>query len=310
MAHGVELSIVVPVFNEEEVLPDLYKRLKAVCEAQGSSYEIVFVDDGSSDDSVPQLIQMQAEDPAVRVIQLTRNFGQQAAVLAGFRNSRGEIIVQLDSDLQHPPEEIPKLISAMKDDVDLVTTVSRVRRDSQLRVWGSRFLKWIGRSILGKRCHINLSSFRAMRRSVIEKVDHCSDRSRYMAVLMSWLSVPTVEIEVEHHQRQIGQTKYSILALISLAWDMVTGYSSFPLRLVTYLGFGSAVLGFLLVIFLLYQRFYNGILIEGFILLSAIFSFFAGVHLFCMGILGEYLSRIHFQVQGRPSYVIEKIIES
>jgi len=245
----------------------------------------------------------------LRLVRLTRNFGQQSAVLAGFRISRGDIVVQLDSDLQNPPEEIPKLLVALTDDIDLVTTVHKKRQDGLLRVIGSRLLRRIGQILFGKSVKLNLSSFRAMRRSAVDKIETCRDRSRYMAVLMSWMGLPSVEIEVEHHARKKGTTKYSFLTLFKLSWDLVTGYSNFPLRLVTYMGLFGSFMGFLMMAFLLYQRIANGILIEGFIVLSAVFAFFVGVQLLSIGFLGEYLGRVHSQVQGRPDYIVEKVME-
>ena len=137
----------------------------------------------------------------------------------------------------------------------------------------------------------------------------CSERSRYMAVLVSWMSVPTAEIEVEHQSRKRGKTKYGPLILLRLVWDLITGFSNMPLRFVTYLGFFGAVLGFFLTVFLLYQRFVHDILIEGFILLSAIFAFFAGMQLFSIGILGEYIGRIYLQVKDRPDYIVEQVLD-
>jgi undecaprenyl-phosphate 4-deoxy-4-formamido-L-arabinose transferase len=267
------------------------------------------VDDGSRDGSFDVLLQFQSSDENIRLVKFTRNFGQQAAVLAGFRQCRGEIIIQLDSDLQHPPEEIPKVIEAFRDEIDMVTTRPKKRRDNPIRVLGSKYLHWIGNLFFGKEFVLNLSSFRGMRRSVIEKVEACKDRSRYMAVLMSWMALPSVEIEVEHHDRKKGITKYSIWTLVKLSWDLITGYSNAPLRLVTYLGLFSAVLGFILMMFLLFQRVVNGILIEGFIVLSAVFAFFAGVQLLSIGFLGEYLGRVHMQTQDRPDYIIERVID-
>jgi undecaprenyl-phosphate 4-deoxy-4-formamido-L-arabinose transferase len=148
-----------------------------------------------------------------------------------------------------------------------------------------------------------------MRLSVIKKVEACKDRARYMGVLMSWMGVPSVEIEVEHHMRQKGQTKYSILNLIQLTWDLITGYSNFPLRVVTYMGLFGAMMGFSVMLFLLFQRIVQGVLIEGFSVLSAVFAFFAGVQLLSIGFLGEYLGRIHTQLQNRPDYIIEKEID-
>ena len=309
MDKNPEISIIVPVFNEESLVEELCSRLKTVCDGLNRSYEILIIDDGSLDGSFEKLEQIKRTDETVHLIRLTRNFGQQAAVLAGFRLSRGEILVQLDSDLQNPPEEIPRLLSAMTENIDLVTAVHKNRQDRLLRVIGSRFLLWFGQMLFGETVKLNLSSFRVMRRSVIEKMETCCDRSRYMAVLMSWMGVPSIEVEVEHHARKLGTTKYGFLNLLKLSWDLVTGYSSFPLRLVTYMGLFGAFIGFLMMLFLLYQRMVNGILIEGFIVLSAVFAFFAGVQLLSIGFLGEYLGRVHTQIQGRPDYIIGKVIE-
>ena len=305
----LDISIVVPVFNEVDLIEELLSRIKKVCEGLRRTYEIVIVDDGSTDGSYEKLKKIQANDNSLRIVKFTRNFGQQAAVLAGFRISKGDIIVQLDSDLQNPPEEIPKLLSAMSENIDLVTTTHRKRLDSALRVMGSRCLLKIGQMLFGDAVKLNLSSFRALRRSVVQKIEVCKDRSRYMAVLMSWMGLPTAEIEVEHHERKKGNTKYSILNLLILSWDLVTGYSSFPLRTVTYMGMFGALLGFLMMAFLLFQRIVNGILIEGFVVLLAVFAFFAGVQLLSIGFLGEYLGRVHHQIQERPDYIVEKVIE-
>ena len=309
MIDSLQVSVVIPVFNEELVLHEFYPRLKKEAESWGKSYELLFVDDGSTDDSFELICKWKKIDSNIRVIKFTRNFGQQAAVLAGFRKSRGDIVVQIDSDLQNPPEEIKRLLGAFTDEVDLVVTIPRKRRDSSLRILGSKVLHSLAQALFGNRFKLNLSSFRAMRRSVIEKIDQCQDRSRYMAVLMSWMAVPTAHVEVDHHLRKTGQTKYGVLPLLRLTWDLITGYSNFPLRLVTYLGLLGAGLGFSIMMFLLYQRLVAGILIEGFVVLSAVFSFFAGVQLLSIGFLGEYLGRVHLQIQNRPDYIVHKVID-
>ena len=309
MMDSLQVSVVIPVFNEELVLHEFYPRLKKEAESWGKSYELLFVDDGSTDNSFELICKWKKIDSNIRVVKFTRNFGQQAAVLAGFRESRGNIVVQIDSDLQNPPEEIKRLLGAFTDEVDLVVTISRKRRDSSLRILGSKVLHSLAQALFGNRFKLNLSSFRAMRRSVIEKIDQCQDRSRYMAVLMSWMAVPTVHVEVDHHLRKMGQTKYGVLPLLRLTWDLITGYSNFPLRLVTYLGLLGAGVGFSIMMFLLYQRLVAGILIEGFVVLSAVFSFFAGVQLLSIGFLGEYLGRVHLQTQNRPDYIVHKVID-
>jgi len=309
MMDSLQVSVVIPVFNEELVLHEFYPRLKKEAESWGKSYELLFVDDGSSDNSFELICKWKKIDSNIRVVKFTRNFGQQAAVLAGFRESRGNIVVQIDSDLQNPPEEIKRLLGAFTDEVDLVVTIPRQRRDSALRILGSKVLHSLAQALFGNRFKLNLSSFRAMRRSVLEKIDQCQDRSRYMAVLMSWMAVPTVHVEVDHHLRKMGQTKYGVLPLLRLTWDLITGYSNFPLRLVTYLGLLGAGVGFAIMMFLLYQRLVAGILIEGFVVLSAVFSFFAGVQLLSIGFLGEYLGRVHLKIQNRPEYIVHKVID-
>jgi len=309
MIDSLQVSVVIPVFNEELVLHEFYPRLKKEAESWGKSYELLFVDDGSTDNSFELICKWKKIDSNIRVVKFTRNFGQQAAVLAGFRESRGNIVVQIDSDLQNPPEEIKRLLGAFTDEVDLVVTIPRKRRDSALRILGSKVLHSLAQALFGNRFKLNLSSFRAMRRSVIEKIDQCQDRSRYMAVLMSWMAVPTVHVEVDHHLRKMGQTKYGVLPLLRLTWDLITGYSNFPLRLVTYLGLLGAGVGFSIMMFLLYQRLVAGILIEGFVVLSAVFSFFAGVQLLSIGFLGEYVGRVHLKIQNRPEYIVHKVID-
>ena len=309
MIDSLQVSVVIPMFNEELVLHEFYPRLKKEAESWGKSYELLFVDDGSTDNSFELMCEWKKKDSNLRIVKFTRNFGQQAAVLAGFRQSRGNIIVQIDSDLQNPPEEINRLLGAFTDEVDLVVTIPRKRRDSSLRVIGSKVLHYFAQKLFGNRFTLNLSSFRAMRRSVIEKIDQCEDRSRYMAVLMSWMAVPTVHVEVDHNSRKIGQTKYGVLPLLRLTWDLITGYSNFPLRVVTYLGLFGASIGFAIMMFLLYQRLVAGILIEGFVVLSAVFSFFAGIQLLSIGFLGEYLGRVHLQIQNRPDYIVHKVID-
>ena len=309
MMDSLQVSVVIPVFNEELVLHEFYPRLKKEAESWDKSYELLFVDDGSTDNSFELICKWKKIDSNIRVVKFTRNFGQQAAVLAGFRESRGNIVVQIDSDLQNPPEEIKRLLGAFTDEVDLVVTIPRKRRDSALRILGSKVLHSLAQALFGNRFKLNLSSFRAMRRSVIEKIDQCQDRSRYMAVLMSWMAVPTVHVEVDHHLRKMGQTKYGVLPLLRLTWDLITGYSNFPLRLVTYLGLLGAGIGFAIMMFLMYQRLVAGILIEGFVVLSAVFSFFAGVQLLSIGFLGEYLGRVHLKIQNRPEYIVHKVID-
>ena len=311
MKSGKEIiyRVVIPVYNSEAIVGETIGRTTSFFDQRELRYELILINDGSWDDSWKIISEKARRLPHVTAINLLKNYGQHNANMCGFKHTRGDFVITMDDDLQNPPEEIPKLLTAFTDDIDLVTTVNKKRQDGLLRVTGSKFLRGFGQMLFGKSVKLNLSSFRAMRRSVIDKIETCRDRSRYMAVLMSWMGLPSVEIEVEHHPRKKGTTKYSFLTLFKLSWDLVTGYSNFPLRLVTYMGLFGAFMGFLMMAFLLYQRIANGILIEGFVVLSAVFAFFAGVQLLSIGFLGEYLGRVHSQIQGRPDYIVEKVME-
>ncbi len=213
-------SIVVPVYNEAPCLEELYARLAATARELKKTYEIIFVDDGSRDGSLELLRGFKNRDASVRVIALPENLGQQEAVWRGFQASRGGIVVQLDSDLQNPPEEIPKLIVAMTPGVDLVCTRPSLRRDRPWRVWASRLAHRAGTLLFPKDVSLNLGSFRAMRKSVVDRMQASGDR-RYMAALMSQMNLARVEIAVEHHPRPRGQTKYNFLSLARLARVLV-----------------------------------------------------------------------------------------
>lgn len=307
--NKTNISVVVPIYNEAGSIHELYERLTASISQISPNYELLFIDDGSTDNSLGLLKDLKNSDKNIRIIKFTRNFGQQSAVLAGFRHCKGDIIVQLDADLQNPPEEIPKLIEKLNEGFDLVSGVRKKRQDSFLRKTCSSFLLFLTSKLMGKNIDLDISSFRAMNRGVVKKINECKDKSRFLSALVSWLGVSSAQVEVEHAKRLHGETKYRVGKLLQLSMDLVTGFSRFPLRMVTYLGFFGATIGFMLMIFLLFQRYVRGVMYDGFTVLSALFSLFAGVQLLSIGILGEYIGRIYSQVQDRPDYVIEDIIE-
>jgi len=307
--NKTNISVVVPIYNEAGSIHELYERLTASISQISPNYELLFIDDGSTDNSLGLLKDLKNSDKNVRIIKFTRNFGQQSAVLAGFRHCKGDIIVQLDADLQNPPEEIPILIQKLNEGFDLVSGIRKKRQDSFLRKICSSFLIFLISKLMGKKIDLDISSFRVMNRGVVKKINECKDKSRFLSALVSWLGVSSAQVEVEHAKRHHGETKYRIGKLLQLSMDLVTGFSRFPLRMVTYLGFFGATIGFMLMIFLLFQRYVRGVMYDGFTVLSALFSLFAGVQLLSIGILGEYIGRIYSQVQDRPDYVIEEIIE-
>lgn len=305
----MDISVVIPIYNEAENVPELYKRLVASITPISSKFELIFIDDGSTDNSLNILRDLHNKDKNIRIIKFIRNFGQQSAALAGFRHCKGETIVQLDADLQNPPEEIPKLIQKLNEGYDIVNAIRKKRQDSLLRKIYSLFLVALVSKLMGQNIKLNISSFRVMKRGVIEKINQCKDKSKFLSALVSWMGFSSAEVEVEHSKRLHGKTRYSTGKLIQISLDLITGFSRFPLRLVTYLGFFGAVIGFMLMMFLLFQRYVRGIMYDGLTVLTALFSLFAGVQLLSIGILGEYIGRIYSQVQDRPDYVIEEVIE-
>ena len=307
--NQVDISVVIPVYNEAENISELYDRLIASITPISPRYELIFIDDGSTDNSLNMLKDLRHKDKNISILKFSRNFGQQSAVLAGFKHCKGKIIVQLDADLQNPPEEIPKLILKLNEGYDIVSGIRKNRQDFFPRKICSSILAFLISKLMGKNIRLYISSFRVMRRSVIEKINQCKDKSKFLSALVSWLGVSSAQVEVDHSKRLHGETKYSIGKLFQLAMDLITGFSRFPLRIVTYLGFFGASLGFLLMIFLLFQRYVRGVMYDGLTVLTALFSLFAGVQLLSIGILGEYIGRIYSQVQDRPDYVIEEIIE-
>lgn len=304
-----KISVIIPLYNEAKNIHELYKRLLTSVSQISKDFEFIFIDDGSKDNSLEILHSLQNKDKNIRIIKFTRNFGQQSAVLAGFRHCKGETIVQLDADLQNPPEEISKLIEKLNEGYDIVSGVRKNRQDSFLRKTCSAILLKLVSKLMGDNIMLEISSFRVMNRKTLEKINQCKDKSKFLSALVSWMGVSNARVEVEHSGRLYGQTKYTAGKLFQLSMDIITGYSKFPLRMVTYLGLFGATIGFILMTFLLFQRYVRGIMYDGLTVLSALFSLFAGVQLLSIGILGEYVGRIYSQVQDRPDYIIEKIIE-
>ena len=300
----VRYSVVIPVYNEAACIEELNRRLVDVMTGLNESYEIIYVNDGSSDGTFELLESFVAENRSVRALHFTRNFGQHPAVYAGFDHYQGEVIITLDADLQNPPEEIPRLIGYLGDNVDMVAGVRSERHDSVFRTLPSRFVNWM----IGKLTRVPLRDYgcllRVYRRSVIEMLRRCQEHSVYFTAMISWLGVRIVEIEVHHAPRAAGSSKYNWLKLITMNFDLITGYSIFPIQLISLGGLAVAGLGFVFGVgFLLASLFspatgsYVGL---GF---SVAFLMF-GVLLVALGFIGEYIGRILIEVKGRPFYLL------
>ncbi len=299
------VSVVIPVYNEEASLPELLRRTEAACLELGRAFEIVLVDDGSRDRSA-ELLQAAAErdGSAVVAVILNRNYGQHAAILAGFEQSRGDLVITLDADLQNPPEEIPRLVERAAQGYDVVGSIRAERQDSAWRRWPSRLVNLAVQRSTGVAMHDYGCMLRAYRRSIVEAMLACRERSTFIPILANGFARHTCEIRVAHAERAHGESKYSAMRLLNLMFDLVTCMTTTPLRLLSLVGGGMALAGFLFALFLLVLRLAFGAAWAGnglFVLFAVLFMF-SGVQLLGMGLLGEYLGRMYSDVaRGRAS---------
>ena len=305
-----ELSIVIPVLNEEEGLPLLYARLYPALDALGRSYEVVFVDDGSSDRSVARLREQFERRPEVtRVILLARNAGQHRAILAAFAHTRGAYVITLDADLQNPPEEIARLVAAMDSGADYVGTIRRSRQDVLWRKAASRLMNRVREGTTSIRITDQGCMLRGYHRSVVDAVNHCTEMSTYVPALGYTFARHPVEIEVAHAERTVGESKYSLYRLVRLNFDLMTGFSTAPLQFFSFAGGVIALLSLLLVAYLAVRRLIVGPEAEGVFTLFGVAFFLIGVALIGLGVVGEYVGRIYEQVRQRPRYLVAAVLE-
>ncbi len=308
-----ELSVVIPVYNEEAGLPHLYARLYPALDAlaaRGVSYEVVFVNDGSRDRSAEILSdQFRARPDVTRVVLFNGNYGQHMAILAGFQASRGDIVVTLAADLQNPPEEIGALVDKMREGYDYVGSIRRKRQDSAWRTYLSKAMNQIREKITHIKITDQGNMLRAYGRNVINLINQCTEVNTFVPALAYTFARKPTEIMVEHEERAAGESKYSFYSLIRLNFDLMTGFSIMPLQLFSMLGMAMSGVSGALVLLLLVRRFFLGAEAEGLFTLFAIAFFLMGVILFGIGLLGEYVGRIYQQVQGRPRFVVQTTLE-
>lgn len=303
------ISLVIPVYNEEKNLSALMERIVPVMAAMDRPYEIILIDDGSRDRSLEILMGF-TESPAVRVVELTRNYGQHAAILAGFSIVRGEIVVTLDADLQNPPEEIPRLVAAMEEGgFDVVGTIRRGRKDSLFRIMPSKIINMVARKITGVRMTDWGCMLRAYRRKVVERMIACHEHSTFIPALATHFGKRITEIEVAHEERFGGKSNYPLRKLINLQFDLVASFSELPIKLIMYGGILLAGLGVCFGLVLAIARLLYGALwaAQGVFTLFAILFVFVGLQFFALGLTGEYIGRIYREVRKRPEYVIEGV---
>jgi len=308
---GPEISVVVPVYNEEAVLPVLFERLYAVLDGLGESYEIVFVNDGSADRSAQMLAaQFHRRPDVTRVVMFTGNFGQHMAILAGFQHVRGKVAVTLDADLQNPPEEIPRLVAAVRAGHDYVGSIRRQRQDSFFRRWASRAMNGLRERITHIRMTDQGCMLRAYDRSLVDTINACREVNTFIPALAFTFAATPTEIEVAHEERAAGVSKYSLYRLVRLNFDLVTGFSIVPLQWFSLIGMLLSGFSGALFLLLVVRRFVLGAEVEGVFTLFALQFFITGIMLFGIGLMGEYVGRIQQEVRQRPRYRIGAVLES
>src|SRR3972149_1254665 len=306
------ISIVIPVYNESKNLKQLFDRLTTTLDKIGKTYEIIFTNDGSKDNSGEILEGFYKLRPEqIRIIDFSRNFGQHMAVMAGFELSKGDIIVTLDSDLQNPPEEIPKLLALAEKGHDLV---SGIRLHERKDNWFRRNISILVNKVRALITNINMTDhgcmLRAYSRNVIDLMIASNETSVFIPALAYTYATNPAEVKVDHEARATGTSKYSLYDLIRLNFDLMTGYSLVPLQIFTIIGFGIAFLSIIFVIFLFIRRIIVGPEVQGVFTLFAILFFLVGVILMGLGIMGEYIGRLYKEVQRRPRFAIKKVQEA
>ena len=302
-------SVVIPVYNEKDNLKELVDRCLSACEKTGRSFELILVDDGSKDGSMEMILQAADDHAEVTGVILNRNYGQHAAVLAGLEQSTGDFVVTLDADLQNPPEEIPRLVLEMDSGVDVVGTVRENRQDSIFRRIPSALINRLVRRTTGVMMHDYGCMLRAYRRSIVDAILQCRECSTFIPILANSYAADTAEIPVKHAMREKGESKYGFLKLIALQFDLLTSMTTFPLRLLSFMGAVIAACGVGFGILLLLLRFAYGAdwAAQGVFTLFAVLFVFVGAQFIGLGLLGEYIGRIYHDVRGRPRFFIQEI---
>jgi dolichol-phosphate mannosyltransferase len=308
-----EFSVVIPIYNEEENISELYRRLTAVmerlCSEEGhsiDSYEIIMVDDGSTDHSWQLIKELHEKDPRVKGISFSRNFGHHVAITAGLDHAEGRAVVIMDGDLQDPPEEIPKLYDKLKEGYDMVCGIRKKRSDLFYRKTISRLFWIIFKTFTRLDIVENQSMLRIMSKRYLTNFKKITERSRFLAGLFAWAGFNQTAVQIEHAPRFAGKSKYNLWKMIKLTFNAVTSFSYFPLQLAGFAGLCISAISFIFAIWLIIQKLFFGIDVAGWASTMVTILFMGGVQLAVLGLVGEYLGRVFTEVQKRPLYMIKE----
>jgi glycosyltransferase involved in cell wall biosynthesis len=310
------ISVVIPAYNEGENIPHLVESLEPVMEKLDREYEIIFIDDGSIDNTFDVLKQQQKNNSHIKIIKFRRNFGQTAALSAGFDHAKGNVIITMDADLQNDPEDISRLLEKIDEGYDIVSGWRADRKDPFFsKKLPSKFSNWLARRLTGVNLHDFGCTLKAFRRDVVKNISLYGEMHRYIPALASWMGVSVAEIKVNHRARKYGYSKYGVNRLMRGMLDLITvkfllSYSTKPLQLFGLPGIISFFIGFVIGVYLLMERFFlsKGIADRP-LLLLAVLLIFLGVQFITIGLLGEIIMRTYYEVLNKPIYAISEIIE-
>lgn len=305
-----KISVVIPVYNEEGTISELYRRLKSALDKDLSflEYEVIFVDDGSTDGTFSLLEELHYKDSAVKIVQFSRNFGHHIAVSAGIDYAMGDFVLMMDGDLQDQPEEIIKLYTKLQEGYDVVYGERRNKKFSLFKRFCSWSFIFVIQKLVDKKIIINSHVFRLMTKQVADEVRKLHEISRYVIGLIGWVGFKHTSVSVEHGVRFSGETKYSFRQLVRLAFDAIFSFSDYPLRLITQFGFCLVIVGFILAFVTIFEKIVYGISPIGWASIFTSLFIIGGVQIFILGILGNYLGRIYMETKRRPLYVIRKFV--
>jgi glycosyltransferase involved in cell wall biosynthesis len=301
---ALSISVIVPVYNGQLTLPDLVRRLEPVLRVLVTDYELVLVNDGSRDQSWAIIQGLASENSRVRGINLMRNYGQHNALLCGIRAARCETIVTMDDDLQHAPEDMPKLIAKLEDGFDVVYGTPEREPHGLWRGLASKLTKFTLQRIMGAKLARNVSAYRALRTRLRVAFGRYQSPFVSLDVLLSWGTTRFAAVTVPHHPRAAGKSNYTLRALMIHALTLMTGFSVWPLQVASVIGFGFTVFGILVFVYVLTRFLVEGRTVPGFPFLASLIAIFSGAQMFALGIIGEYLARMHFRMMERPTYVV------
>ena len=298
----IHISVVIPVFRSREMLPRLHQRLVMAVSPLDPDFELILVEDDGGDGSWESIVELSRHDPRVHGIRLARNYGQHNALLSGIRAARGEIIITLDDDLQNPPEEISALLVRLEEGFDVVYGTPESQQHGLMRNLASHITKLALQEAMGAQTARKVSSFRVFRARLRDAFAYYRSPSVNIDVLLTWGTTRFTAVPVKHEPRPSGQSGYTLRKLITHAINMMTGFSTLPLQVASLLGLAFSIFGAGILVYVLSRYMLEGTAVPGFPFLASIIALFSGVQLFALGIIGEYLARMHFRSMDRPPY--------